>query len=102
MKRKNIKVQYSSRYNTGLLPKIQMEGRWLEELGFSVGTRLAVEYEEGCIRIRPFTPAELAEEQAKELQSELKKKLKEIKFLQKAAAQPLPMVAEAITSYADR
>ena len=59
--KKNIKVQYSSRmYGNGYYgsrytayPKIQMEGKWLEALGFHVGDRLQVEYEEGSIRITP-------------------------------------------------
>lgn len=37
-----------------------MEGRWLEKLGFPIGTHLVVEYEEGSIRIRPFTEEETA------------------------------------------
>ena len=59
-KTKNIKVQYSSRC-TGSgyyshyknYPKIQMEGKWLEELGFHIGDSLQVEYEKGSIRITP-------------------------------------------------
>ena len=59
-KTKNIKVQYSSRC-TGSgyysryknYPKIQMEGKWLEELGFHIGDSLQIEYEEGSIRITP-------------------------------------------------
>ena len=39
MKTKNIKVQYSSRYQSGFAPKIQMEGRWLEKHGFPIGIR---------------------------------------------------------------
>lgn len=60
-KTKNIKVQYSSRMSGGSgyygssrytsYPKIQMEGKWLQELGFNVGDKLNVEYEEGSIRI---------------------------------------------------
>lgn len=59
---KNIKVQYSSRCtSSGYMygsrytsyPKIQMEGKWLEALGFHVGDILNVEYEEGSIRITP-------------------------------------------------
>ena len=49
---KNIKIQYSTRYNNRKyhsVPKIQMEGKWLEELGFSIGDIVAVEYENGCI-----------------------------------------------------
>lgn len=66
-KTKNIKVQYSSRANYGSYyrptsytsyPKIQMEGKWLEALGFHVGDQLQVEYEEGCIRITPAPKAE--------------------------------------------
>ena len=67
---KNIKVQYSTRYNSKRccsVPKIQMEGKWLEELGFSVGDTVAVEYEKGSIRIRPLT----AEEQMQKEQEEL-------------------------------
>lgn len=62
-KTKNIKVQYSSRMSSGNsyyggsrytnYPKIQMEGKWLQELGFNVGDQLKVEYEEGSIRITP-------------------------------------------------
>ena len=61
-KTKNIKVQYSSRSTGGSYyggsrytsyPKIQMEGKWLEALGFHVGDMLQVEYEEGSIRISP-------------------------------------------------
>ena len=62
-KTKNIKVQYSSRMSGGsgyygssrytAYPKIQMEGKWLQELGFNVGDQLKVEYEEGSIRITP-------------------------------------------------
>ena len=61
-KTKKIKVQYSSRCTSSSYmygsrytsyPKIQMEGKWLEALGFHVGDQLQVEYEEGCIRITP-------------------------------------------------
>ncbi|MBP3805875.1 MAG: SymE family type I addiction module toxin [Oribacterium sp.] len=59
-KTKNIKVQYSSRCTYGgyygssrytSYPKIQMEGKWLEALGFHIGDHLQVEYEEGYIKI---------------------------------------------------
>jgi len=58
MANKKIKVQYSSRSTGGtywqpsrytVCPKIQMEGKWLEALGFHIGVRLNVEYEEGRI-----------------------------------------------------
>ena len=57
MKTKNIKVVYTYRHHqsggvlhsgTGpctAVPKIQMEGHWLEALGFSIGAPLIVEYE---------------------------------------------------------
>jgi len=52
---KTIKVQYSTRY-TGRryseVPKIQMEGKWLEAIGFSVGDKIYVEYDDGKIIIR--------------------------------------------------
>ena len=61
MKQKNIKVVYSSRCSSSRTywgssrytsyPKIQMEGKWLEALGFHVGDQLLVEYEEGKINI---------------------------------------------------
>ena len=49
MKQKNIKVAYTSRIVSGSytqVPKIQMEGRWLEELGFSIGSTIVVEYDD--------------------------------------------------------
>ena len=53
--KKTIKVQYSMRY-TGRryseVPKIQMEGKWLEAIGFSVGDRIRVDYDDGKIIIR--------------------------------------------------
>lgn len=52
---KTIKVQYSTRY-TGRryseVPKIQMEGKWLEAIGFSVGEKIHVDYDDGKIIIR--------------------------------------------------
>lgn len=66
-KTKNIKVQYSSRCTGGSYyggsrytsyPKIQMEGKWLEALGFHVGDMLQVEYEEGFIHISPVMQPE--------------------------------------------
>lgn len=61
--KKNITVQYSSRCTSSgyaygsrytQYPKIQMEGKWLEALGFHVGDKVQVEYEEGSIRITPM------------------------------------------------
>ena len=86
MKQKNIKVAYTSR-NTGgsytQVPKIQMEGRWLEELGFSIGSTIVVEYDEGSIRIRQMTEEELADRQKTELGREIAAKSAAIRRLQR-------------------
>lgn len=60
MQTKKIKVLYSSRQtgsrsggsNYSQLPKIQMEGKWLDALGFHIGDALQVDYEDGEIHIR--------------------------------------------------
>ncbi|MCM1222080.1 MAG: type I toxin-antitoxin system SymE family toxin [Lachnospiraceae bacterium] len=68
MKSKLIKVISSSRiiYPKNIFyddtkyirtPKIQIEGNWLEALGFHIGDRLQVDYEEGSIHIR-LAPSE--------------------------------------------
>lgn len=67
MKTKSIKVAYSSQIRKGndpifrntrtvIMPKIQIQGKWLEELGFHIGDRLTVEYGDGAIHIRPAEP----------------------------------------------
>ena len=67
MANKKIKVQYSTRSTGGsyyhptrytAYPKIQMEGKWLETLGFHIGDRLNVEYEEGRIILTPVVKTE--------------------------------------------
>ena len=67
-KTKQIKVQYSSRCTYGgyygssrytNYPKIQIEGKWLEALGFHIGDQLMVEYEEGSIKISLVPKPEL-------------------------------------------
>ena len=86
MKQKNIKVAYTSRCTGGSytqVPKIQMEGRWLEELGFSIGSTIVVEYDESSIRIRPMTAEELADRQKAELEKELAAKSAAIRRLQR-------------------
>ena len=115
MKTKNIKVLYSSRYSQsrGILhtssgpcstvPKIQMEGRWLEALGFTIGAPLLVEYEEGSIRIRTLTAEELAAKEQREAQAELSRRIAELEKIKrragKEAASP-SMVAEPSGRYA--
>ena len=115
MKTKNIKVLYSSRYSQsgGILrtgsgpcctvPKIQMEGKWLEALGFSIGAPLIVEYEEGSIHIRTLTAEELAAKEQRKAQAELEKRiaeLEEMKHRIDAEAASLSMVAEPSRTYA--
>ena len=61
MQTKKMKVQYSTRarqsknhyFGSGYIetPKIQMEGKWLEALGFRIGDTIQVAYEEGSIHI---------------------------------------------------
>lgn len=82
MKTKNIKVVYTSRYSKNsntTVPKIQMEGQWLEQLGFTIGTPLIVEYEKNSIHIRTLTEEELVEKEQQEVQVELEKKIAQLK-----------------------
>lgn len=104
---KNIKVQYSTRYSSKhccSVPKIQMEGKWLEELGFSVGDTIAVEYEKGSIRIRPLTAEEQMQKEQEELGTTIRKRTAELKYLQLKAEQNLSslgMVAESDLPYSE-
>ena len=91
MKQKNIKVAYTSRSTGGSytqVPKIQMEGRWLEELGFSIGSTIVVE--------------ELADRRREELEKELAAKSASIRKLKKSLngdLQALSLVAESSHGY---
>ena len=68
MKSKKIKVAYSTRSRRPVgtfresayidTPKISMEGKWLEALGFHIGDQIQVEYEEGAIHIFTIPRAE--------------------------------------------
>lgn len=106
MKTKNIKVVYTSRYSHGSyapVPKVQMEGRWLEELGFSIGAPLIVEYGEGSIHIRTLTAEELAAKEQREAQDELSRRIAELEKIKRRAekeAASLSMVAEPSGRYA--
>ena len=115
MKTKNIKVVYTYRHHQsgGILhsgtgpctavPKIQMEGRWLEALGFTIGAPLLVEYEEGSIRIRTLTAEELAAKEQREAQAELSRRIAELEKIKRRAekeAASLSMVAEPSGRYA--
>ena len=105
MKQKNIKVVYKCRSTGGSytqVPKIQMEGRWLEELGFSIGSTIVVEYDEGSIRIRQMTEEELADCRREQLKKELAAKSASIRKLQKSLdgdLQALSLVAESSHGY---
>ena len=65
---KKMKVQYSTRARQSKshyfgsryieTPKIQMEGKWLEALGFHIGDAIQVAYEEGSIHISLAFPAQ--------------------------------------------
>ncbi len=105
MKQKNIKVAYTSRCTGGSytqVPKIQMEGRWLEELGFSIGSTIVVEYDEGSIRIRQMTEEELAHRQRTELGKEIAAKSAAIRRLQRdlhEGSRRLSRVAEPAPGY---
>lgn len=82
MKTKTIKVIYSSRQSRdayNLLPKIQVEGNWLEALGFHIGDPVKVEYEEGSIHIRALTEEELNAKKQQEMEAELNHKILELK-----------------------
>ena len=86
MKQKNIKVAYTSRScgnSYTQVPKIQMEGKWLEELGFSIGSTIVVEYDDGSIRIRQMTEEELADRRKAELEKELAAKSAAIRRLRR-------------------
>lgn len=115
MKTKNIKVVYTYRHHqsggvlhsgTGpctAIPKIQMEGWWLEQLGFTIGAPLIVEYEEGSIHIRTLTAEELAAKEQREAQAELEKRIAELKEMRlriDAEAAALSRVAEPAPAYA--
>ena len=77
MKSKNIKVVYTNRYSQGAVPKIQMEGKWLEQLGFTIGTPLILEYEQQALK------------------AELKHRKAELEKLEDT----LSMVAESLSEY---
>lgn len=75
-KTKKMKVLYSSRTRQSSnhwgmgssyieTPKISMEGKWLETLGFHIGDAIEVSYEDNCIRITPAPqPVMVCEPQA--------------------------------------
>lgn len=92
MNKKHIKVAYTSRLSGGSytqVPKIQMEGRWLEELGFSIGSTIVVEYDDSSIRIRQMTEKEQADRRRAEFEKELAARSASIRRLQKSLSEDL-------------
>ncbi len=61
MKTKQIKVRYANRSwgeyreeKSSVNPCISMEGKWLDAIGFHIGERIQVDYEDGMIKIYPL------------------------------------------------
>lgn len=52
MKTKNMKVYQGSGRNYVEVPKIVLQGKWLQDLGFSVGDQLTVTCSEDMITIK--------------------------------------------------
>lgn len=83
-------------------PKISIEGKWLEALGYHIGDHIKLEYDEQGIHIRPLTPAEqksLEQQQAtKNLENKIVE-LEKIKTMIEAETAALSMVAERKLEY---
>ena len=114
MKTKIIKVLSSSRTRRDFhsiyagamryiwTPKISIEGKWLEALGYHIGDHIKLEYDEQGIHIRPLTPAEqksLEQQQALENVERKITALEKIRAEIKAETAALSMVAEPKTEY---
>ena len=114
MKSKIIKVLYSSRTRRDFhsiyagamryiwTPKISIEGKWLEALGYHIGDHIRVEYDEQGIHISPMTEAEqqsLEQQQALENVERKITALEKIRAEIKAETAALSMVAEPKTEY---
>lgn len=113
MKSKIIKVLYSSRTRRDFhsiyagamryiwTPKISIEGKWLEALGYHIGDHIKVEYDEQGIHIRPLTAMEqksLEQQAAKKLENKIVE-LTKIKTMIEAETAALSMVAERKADY---
>lgn len=114
MKTKIIKVLSSSRTRRDFhsiyagamryiwTPKISIEGKWLEALGYHIGDHIRVEYDEHGIHISPMTAAEqksLEQQQALENVERKITALEKIRSEIKAETAALSMVAERKTEY---
>lgn len=83
-------------------PKISIEGKWLEALGYHIGDHIRVEYDEHGIHISPMTAAEqksLEQQQALENVERKITALEKIRSEIKAETAALSMVAERKTEY---
>ena len=114
MKSKIIKVLYSSRTRRDFhsiyakamryiwTPKISIEGKWLEALGYHIGDHIKLEYDEQGIHIRPLTEAEQKEWEQQQVQTDLNRKivkLESIRSMIESEAAALSRVAEAPIPY---
>ena len=81
MQKKKMKVLYSSRSRSGsymcgstytTTPKISMEGKWLESLGFNIGDAIEVYFEENSIRIAPAPQAAMVCESSEKYPSSVR------------------------------
>ena len=98
MKSKIIKVLYSYIWT----PKISIEGKWLEALGYHIGDHIKVEYDEQGIHIRPLTAMEQKSLEQTQTTKKLENKIVEltkIKTMIEAETAALSMVAERKADY---
>ena len=83
-------------------PKISIEGKWLEALGYHIGDHIRVEYDEQGIHISTLTAMEaksLEQQQALENVGRKITALEKIKSQIESEAAALSMVAEPKTAY---
>lgn len=114
MKSKTIKILYSTRTRRDTrsihagatryieTPKISIEGKWLEALGYHIGGHVRLEYDESGIHIRPLTAAEQEAMECRQAQAELERRTIELRELKSRmqAENPAPsMVAEPKPPY---
>ena len=83
-------------------PKISIEGKWLEALGYHIGDHIKVEYDEQGIHIRPLTAMEQKSLEQTQATKKLENKIVEltkIKTMIEAETAALSMVAERKADY---
>ena len=98
MNTKKITVTYVGRRHGNLyskVPKLQMEGAWLEELGFTIGSSAAVEYGDGVITIR-LTRTAPQPAPAEHRRAQMRQKYED---MYRSAPDRIPQVAEPRTLY---